>query len=119
LVLFDLKLMDSEAHRRWTGQGNEDILRNLDLLTAMGTPFVSRVPLVPGVTDTDDNLGAIAAYARALPDPPAIELLPYNRAAGAKYAACGMEWRPAYDERASINANLNLFRDHHLKASLL
>ena len=119
LVLFDLKLMDSEAHRCWTGQSNETILRNLDMLAAMGTPFVIRVPLVPGVTDTDDNLGAIAARARALPRPPAVELLPYNRAAGAKYAACGLEWRPAYDERGAINANLDIFRNLHLQASLL
>jgi pyruvate formate lyase activating enzyme len=119
LVLFDLKLMNVEAHLRWTGQENHLILRNLDVLAAMGTPFVVRVPLVPGVTDTDENLRAIAAKVSALPKPPPVELLPYNRAAGGKYAACGLEWCPAYDESALNNTNLEPFEDLGIKASIL
>jgi pyruvate formate lyase activating enzyme len=119
LVLFDLKLMDAEAHRRWTGQDNESILRNLDVLAALGTPFVIRVPLVPGVTDTDENLRAIAAHVSALPGPPPVELLPYNRAAGGKYPACGLEWCPGYDEEMPINATLEPFQNLNVEASLL
>jgi pyruvate formate lyase activating enzyme len=119
LVLFDLKLMDAEAHRRWTGQDNASILRNLDVLARLGKPFVIRVPLVPGVTDTDENLRAIAAHVSALPARPRVELLPYNRAAGGKYAACGLEWRPAYNENAPIKANLRPFEDLKVEASLL
>ena len=52
LILFDLKLMDPEAHLRWTGQDNERILQNLRVLSEMETPFIIRIPLVPGVTDT-------------------------------------------------------------------
>jgi pyruvate formate lyase activating enzyme len=118
LVLFDLKLMDPEAHRRWTGVDNEPILRNLAELAGLGTPFVIRVPLVPGVTETTENLGAIARRVSALPGPPRVELLPYNRAAGGKYAACGLEWKSAYNEDAPINANLNPFEDLNVEASL-
>jgi pyruvate formate lyase activating enzyme len=117
LVLFDLKLMDPEAHRRWTGQDNAAILRNLAALAGLGKPFVIRVPLVPGVTDTDENLRAIAAKVRALPARPRVELLPYNRAAGGKYAACGLGWRPAYDETAVINANLKPFHELNVEAT--
>jgi pyruvate formate lyase activating enzyme len=92
LVLFDLKLMDAEAHRRWTGRDNQSILRNLEVLAGLGRSFVIRVPLAPGVTDTDENLRAIAAHVSALPARPRVELLPYNRAAGGKYAACGLAW---------------------------
>lgn len=119
LVLFDLKLMDADAHRRWTGADNEPILRNLDALAALGTPFIIRVPLVPEVTDTDENLRAIAAHVRMLTRPPRVELLPYNRAAGGKYAACGLEWRPGYDETASLNANLKLFQEFNVEALLV
>lgn len=117
-VLFDLKLMDAGKHRRWTGGDNEPILRNLATLAGLGTPFVIRVPLVPGVTDTDENLSAIASHVSALPGHPRVELLPYNRAAGGKYAACGLEWRPAFDETAAPNANLKPFRELNLEASL-
>jgi pyruvate formate lyase activating enzyme len=118
LVLFDLKLMDGEAHRRWTGVDNEPILRNLAARADLGTPFVIRVPLVPGVTDTDENLSAIAGHLNTLPGRPRVELVPYNRAAGGKYAACGFEWRPAYNENAPINDNLKPFHDLDLEASL-
>ena len=118
LVLFDLKLMDAETHRRWTGVDNEPILRNLALLAKTETPVVVRVPLVPGVTDTDENLIAIARQVKTLPRPVRVELLPYNRAAGGKYAACGLEWRRNFDETATTNPNLKPFEDLNLEASL-
>jgi pyruvate formate lyase activating enzyme len=117
-VLFDLKLMKSEGHRRWTGVDNEPILRNLALLAELGTPFVIRVPLVPGVTDTNENLRAIAHRLSTLPRRPKVELLPYNRAAGGKYAACGLEWRPSFDETAATNASLEPFQELNIEASL-
>jgi len=117
-VLFDLKLINAEAHRRWTGVDNEPILRNLAMLAGLETPFIIRVPLVPGVTDTDENLQAIARQVSALPRKPRVELLPYNRAAGGKYAACGLEWRPSYDETAATNASLKPFQELNVEASL-
>ena len=82
LVLFDLKLVDPEAHKRWTGADNRVILGNLQRLADLGVPYVIRTPLVPGVTDTETNLRAIARLARDLPGRPRVELLPYNPAAG-------------------------------------
>ena len=119
LVLFYLKLMDSAAHRRWTGADNEPILRNLAVLADLEIAFVIRVPLVPGVTDTDENLHAIARHVRALPGRSRVELLPFNRAAGGKYAACGLEWRPEFDETAAPNANLRIFQELQVEASLV
>lgn len=119
LVLFDLKPIDPEVHRRWTGCDNAPILRNLAALAAMETPFFVRVVLVPGVTDTEENLRGIAARVGSLQRRPRVELLPYNRAAGGKYAACGLEWRPAYDENAPIRASLELFQDLGIEATLV
>jgi pyruvate formate lyase activating enzyme len=119
LVLFDLKLMDPEAHRRWTGVENAPIHRNLAMLAGMGKPFIVRVPLVPGVTDTEANLRAIARLVRALPGTPRVELLPYNRAAGGKYAACGLTWRPGFDETTDCRANLAPFHELSLEVSIL
>jgi pyruvate formate lyase activating enzyme len=119
LVLFDLKLMDPEAHRRWTGVGNETIHSNLAVLAGLGKPFIIRVPLVPGVTDTEANLRAIARLVRALPRAPRVELLPYNRAAGGKYAACGLTWRPGYDETTAYRADLTPFHELNLEVAIL
>ncbi len=97
LVYYDLKLIDAELHRRYTGADNAIILANLQHLSTWGVPFVIRVPLAPGVTDTEENLCAIARIAAGLPSLIRIDLLPYNRAAGGKYAALGMRFDPGFD----------------------
>lgn len=109
LVFFDLKLIDPAAHTRWTGRDNAPILRNLALLERLGRPFVARVPLVPGVTDTPENIAAIAATVARCPTLDHVELLPYNRAAGGKYAACGMKFEPGFDEDRQPNVDLRPF----------
>lgn len=110
LVFFDLKLIDPAAHRRYTGVDNAPILRNLRVMSALGVPFVVRVPLIPGVTDTDANLAAIADTARGLPSLVRVDLLPYNKAAGAKYESVGMEFKPDYDETRELNVNPVIFQ---------
>ncbi len=109
LVYYDLKLIDPEAHIRYIGQDNRWILQNLQVMSAVGVPFVIRVPLVPGVTDTDENLGAIAELVAGLPGLQRVDLLPYNKAAGAKYEAAGMEFKPDYDENRPLNINTGIF----------
>ena len=110
LVFFDLKLIDSAAHRRYTGVDNAPILRNLRVMSALSVPFVIRVPLIPGVTDTDANLAAIADTVRGLPGLARVDLLPYNKAAGAKYESVGMEFEPDYDETRELNVNTAIFQ---------
>lgn len=79
LFLFDLKLMDNRAHREHTGMPNDLILSNLNRLAKMGANIWIRVPLVPGMTDTDENLRAIAEFLRHLTSVHRIHLLPYNK----------------------------------------
>jgi pyruvate formate lyase activating enzyme len=118
LVYYDLKLVDPALHRRYTGQDNAGILRNLAVLSRSGVPFVVRVPLVPGVTDTDENLAAIAKIAVTLPGLIQVDLLPYNRAAGAKYAAAGKFFQPDYDETQPVNANVKPFESLGVKVRI-
>jgi hypothetical protein len=49
---------------------------------------------------------------------PAVDILPYNRAAGGKYAPCGMAFRPTYDESRDIHANTSVFSTRGIPASL-
>lgn len=81
LVYMDLKLADNVLHQKYTGVSNQRILKNLELLRESGIPCVIRTPLIPGITDTRENLEAIKQLANGLPQ----ELLPYNQMAGAKY----------------------------------
>jgi pyruvate formate lyase activating enzyme len=111
LVFYDLKLIDPELHWHYTGCSNKLILENLQLLSASGVPFVIRVPLVPGVTDSDENLKAIASCVCRLPGLVRVDLLPYNRAAGAKYSAAGLQFAPGYDESRGLNINTLVFEE--------
>jgi pyruvate formate lyase activating enzyme len=115
-VFFDLKLMDPAAHRHYTGCDNDVILRNLRLLEDSGKPFVIRVPLVPGVTDTDENVEAIAQIVRGLSGLLHVELLPYNRAAGSKYQYAGMQFQPDFDETRPPRINTMPFRQAGVEA---
>jgi len=109
LVYFDLKIIDPETHKRFTSRDNAPIQSNLKLLGDLNVPFVIRVPLVPGVTDTDENLSAIAFAVRGLNGLQRIDLLPYNKAAGGKYGAAGMTFAPGYDESRPVNINTGCF----------
>ncbi len=64
LVLFDLKLMDPERHRRWTGRPNQTILECFRRVAASGVAMLPRLPLVPEVNDDSDNLRATAQFVR-------------------------------------------------------
>lgn len=82
LLLYDLKLIDPELHRSWTGADNAPILSNLRRLA--GRSVQVRVPLIPGITDTDRNLGEIFTLVKEV-GLSSISLLPYNPSASAKY----------------------------------
>jgi pyruvate formate lyase activating enzyme len=111
LVHYDLKLIDPEMHRRYTGCDNRLILDNLRRLSESGIPFVARIPLVPGVTDREENLAAVARVLRGVPGLLHVDLLPYNRAAGGKYAPFGMTFHPHYDEQAAVHIHTRPFED--------
>lgn len=85
IFLFDLKLMDDEKHRLFTGVSNRRILRNLQALSSGGHRVRIRIPIIPGITDDDDNVVAIGVFAAGLPTAPPIDLLPYHHFAAAKY----------------------------------
>lgn len=102
LVLMDVKLIDPDAHKRWTGVDNRLILRNLARLMEMEIPFRARVPLIPGVTDTEENLTATARLLEGAKALERVELMGYNRAAGAKYGQLGLHYEPGFPEDQAI-----------------
>ena len=84
-VYMDIKLADSTQHKTYTGVSNERILENAEWLKNSGIPHTFRTPLIPGITDTKENLEAIETIVGDSP----WEKLTYNSLAGAKYASVG------------------------------
>lgn len=80
-IYMDIKLVDGDAHKKFCGASNRQILENLSSLSRLakqGTiQFLPRVPLVPGITDTPENLEAIANLLEEN-DLPQVQLLEYN-----------------------------------------
>ena len=95
LFLYDLKLMDSEKHKLWTGVGNRRILQNLEALANTGAEIQIRIPLIKGVNCDEDNIEATAVFVAALPGPrKAVSLLPYHNLAGGKSAKLRQSYNP-------------------------
>jgi len=96
-IYFDLKLIDEESHRHFTGQSNKPILKNLLLLVAEAKiPINVRVPLIPGITATKKNLSEIASFLKSH-GIKAVYLMPYNPLWIDKLGKLGLT--PKYDNK--------------------
>ena len=96
LVLYDLKLIDDAEHRRWTGASNSQVLENAARLRSHNVQV--RVPLIPNITDTDEQLRAIFAFMQSV-GLRSVAFLPYNPATAAKY-----EW---FDHRYEVDGDVH------------
>lgn len=117
-MLFDLKLMDEQEHLRYTGVSNRVILQNFTSLCESGIPFVARTPLIPDVTDTPENLTAIA-QALCSHGIGAIELLPYNKMAGSKYALIEEVYAPSFDTSVECTPRTEIFESYGITARIV
>lgn len=94
LALCDLKHMNDAAHQRYTGVSNQRILGNLKRVADSNTPIVIRIPVVPGLNGTEENLRATAKFltndlgGRVIQ----VQLLPYRKLGVEKYAALGIPY---------------------------
>ena len=93
LFLFDLKLMDSDQHKKWTGKDNKLILANLKALAKTGTDINIRVPLIKNVNTDENELSEMARFVATLPGKkPLVNLLPYHNIAAHKYEKLGTKY---------------------------
>ena len=79
LFLYDLKLMDNNRHKRFTGESNELILNNLKELALHHNQIIVRVPIIPDINDDDENIFKIGEFLVSLKAVMQIDLLPYNK----------------------------------------
>jgi pyruvate formate lyase activating enzyme len=86
LFLFDLKNMDPELHREYTGVDNGAILSNADKLLEKGATLIFRIPVIPGINTIPSEVAAMVHFLKERADKMTeVHLLPYHRIAENKY----------------------------------
>lgn len=89
--LYDLKMIDDGRHMKCIGVSNSLILDNLVMLSEKGHRIILRIPLIPGITDTDANLADILKFIESIKNVNEISLLPYNKLGEDKLGKFGMK----------------------------
>jgi len=92
LILYDLKVLDDEKHRRFTGVSNALILANLRAIQRLHNNIWLRSPVIPGLNDAEEDLDALRRLATELPAVRQINLLPYHQAARHKFQRLGLRY---------------------------
>lgn len=98
LIYFDIKQLDPELHKKWTGVTNELILKNMDAIQDTAKEIIVRTPVIPAVNATEEDIRKIAEYCSTLKKVTALELLPYHRLGEHKYEALGQVYELAGTE---------------------
>lgn len=95
MLYVDIKLMDSALHRKWTGADNGLIHENLRRIDASkyDIKIIVRIPMIPGITDSDENLTETARFINSIKKLKGVELLPYHRLGTDTYKHLGREYK--------------------------
>nr|WP_238903513.1 glycyl-radical enzyme activating protein [Clostridium sp. YIM B02506] len=91
LALMDIKSVDSEMHKKYTGVPNEKILENAKLVSKI-TKMVVRVPLVPDFNSSEKDILELCDYVKTLNDINTVHLLPYHTYGENKYDLLGRDY---------------------------
>ncbi len=116
LFLYDLKIMDEAQHRQYTGMPNKAILQNLQGLAAIHSNIIVRFPVIPGYTDSSENIACLGEFLRNLPVK-GIEPVPYHKIGSEKYRRLNMEYKlrdlqPPHEE--SMRRAREQLKEYHL-----
>ena len=103
----DIKIIDGKKHREYTGVDNSLIKENFLQLKSLNKEHLVRVPLIPDITDTEENLRAISEFV----GDSRVELLPYNNMAGAKYSSVGRKFTYVKPENENKDIDLKIFKN--------
>jgi len=94
LVLFDFKIFDPARHSAIVGAPLQQILDNAKYIVSQGVRLIARMPLIPGYTDSDENVSALASFIRALGGNIPVNVLPYHRFGMNKYQMLDRSYGP-------------------------
>ena len=85
LVLYDIKHTNPEVHKKVTGRTNAQIIRNFEFIARKGVPLTVRIPLIPGINDSGEEIKSIARIITEYVSEPKVDLMPYHRYGVGKY----------------------------------
>jgi pyruvate formate lyase activating enzyme len=85
-IYYDLKIADRKNHQEFCGTDNKLIFENARRLAREPVEVVFRIPIIPGITDSEENVRAIARFVKAEAGARPLELLPYHALGSGKYA---------------------------------
>ncbi len=92
LVLFDLKIMDNEMHKKYTGSSNKQILNNIRYVSERVHTII-RTPIIPGINDSDENIEEMGTFIKSLKgNIEEVHILPYHELGRNKYDALGYKY---------------------------
>ena len=91
-VYMDIKHMNNEKHREFTGQPNTKIIEHAIKIAASGAKLTMRTPVIPGFNDTVEEISDIAKFVKMLPGSPHLHLLPYHRLGEDKYKGLNRDY---------------------------
>lgn len=96
LVMMDIKHIDPRKHRQVTGVSNELILENAQRLAQTDKALIIRVPIIPTVNNTPEEIEAIAKFVKDFTNLLYLELLPFHRLGEGKYHALGLDYSASH-----------------------
>lgn len=105
LFLYDLKVVDTDAHRAFTGFANKEILDNLKKLSSCHD-IIIRIPMIPGMNDRGNAWRSTLDFLKELQWRGRIDLLPYHRMGVGKYVALNRE----YALKSALKADMEIVR---------
>lgn len=118
--LYDLKMMNSEKHKKYTGVPNEKILSNLKILSETGASINIRIPFIKGVNSDNENMEETAIFIAGLSgEKKIVNLLPYHNIMTKKYQKLGGDYHqdelsePSMEDKKTA---LAIFEKHGIKA---
>jgi len=95
LFLYDIKLLDSSKHKKYTGSGNEQIIKNILKISEAGQPIIARLLIIPGINNGEDAIRRID-FIRSLKSIVQVDLLKYHRLSEGKYIQLGQKYELDY-----------------------
>ena len=110
LIMCDMKLNICTEHRKYTGEDNCMIFNNIGRASLLGVPVIVRTPLIPGVTDSIENIKPIAEYMSKMDNILYYELLNFNPLGSSKREALDAQDDFA-DARPFANQRLEEIKD--------
>lgn len=122
MIISDIKVMDSEKHKKYTGVHNHKILENLRKLSKTDIATILRIPVIPTVNDDMDNMKATADFIlnEMSGNVKVLQLLSFMRLGEEKYASLGMSYKMDYLEfdRVEFQEKVNQFASYFKKRGI-